>query len=128
MAAHGAPKRVLDEFARGAREMLSTAIGIAAWGLITGVAMGKSGIAPWLMVMMSLLVFVGSAQLAVLPLLALTLLTINSTAFFFSCLNMKPAAATCACPPPIPPRLPSPATAATRRSFMGISGGQSAGV
>jgi ABC-2 type transport system permease protein len=32
--------------------------------------------------------------LAVLPLLALTLLTINSTAFFFSCLNMKPAAAT----------------------------------
>jgi predicted branched-subunit amino acid permease len=58
------------EFARGAREMLSTAIGIAAWGLITGVAMGKSGVEPWLMVLMSLLVFAGSAQLAVLPLLA----------------------------------------------------------
>ena len=58
------------EFARGAREMLSTAIGIAAWGLITGVAMGKSGVAPWLMVLMSMLVFAGSAQLAVLPLLA----------------------------------------------------------
>jgi len=50
--------------------MLSTAIGIAAWGLITGVAMGKSGVEPWLMVLMSLLVFAGSAQLAVLPLLA----------------------------------------------------------
>lgn len=58
------------EFARGAREMFSTAIGIAAWGLITGVAMGKSGIEPWLMVLMSLLVFAGSAQLAVLPLMA----------------------------------------------------------
>jgi predicted branched-subunit amino acid permease len=32
--------------------------------------MGKSGVAPWLMVLMSLLVFAGSAQLAVLPLLA----------------------------------------------------------
>ena len=32
------------EFARGAREMVGTAIGIAAWGLITGVAMGKSGL------------------------------------------------------------------------------------
>jgi len=50
--------------------MLSTAIGIAAWGLITGVAMGKSGVEAWLMVLMSLLVFAGSAQLAVLPLLA----------------------------------------------------------
>lgn len=58
------------EFARGAREMLGTAIGIAAWGLITGVAMGKSGLSPWLMVFMSLVVFAGSAQLAVLPLLA----------------------------------------------------------
>ncbi|HLL09563.1 MAG TPA: AzlC family ABC transporter permease, partial [Rubrivivax sp.] len=50
--------------------MLGTAIGIAAWGLITGVAMGKSGLSPWLMVFMSLVVFAGSAQLAVLPLLA----------------------------------------------------------
>lgn len=58
------------EFARGAREMLSTAIGIAAWGLITGVAMGKSGLPPALMVAMSLLVFAGSAQLAVLPLMS----------------------------------------------------------
>lgn len=57
------------EFRRGSREMLGTAIGIAAWGLVAGVAMGKAGFAPWLMVLMSLLVFAGSAQLAVLPLM-----------------------------------------------------------
>ncbi len=49
--------------------MLGTALGIAAWGLITGVAMGKSGMPLPLMVLMSLLVFAGSAQLAVLPLM-----------------------------------------------------------
>lgn len=57
------------EFARGAREMLGTAIGIGAWGLITGVAMGNSGLPLGVMVLMSLLVFAGSAQLAVLPLM-----------------------------------------------------------
>ena len=50
--------------------MFGTAIGIAAWGLITGVAMGKSGLPLPLMALMSLLVFAGSAQLAVLPLMA----------------------------------------------------------
>ena len=50
--------------------MASTAIGIAAWGLITGVAMGKSGLPAGVMVLMSLVVFAGSAQLAVLPLLS----------------------------------------------------------
>lgn len=49
--------------------MVGTAIGIAAWGLITGVAMGKSGLPLPLMALMSLIVFAGSAQLAVLPLL-----------------------------------------------------------
>ena len=49
--------------------MVGTALGIAAWGLITGVAMGNSGLGVPLSVMMSLLVFAGSAQLAVLPLL-----------------------------------------------------------
>jgi predicted branched-subunit amino acid permease len=69
-AALGAPLWRHPEFARGAREMLGTAIGIAAWGLITGVAMGKCGLPLPLMVIMSLLVFAGSAQLAVLPLMA----------------------------------------------------------
>lgn len=50
--------------------MLGTAVGIAAWGLITGVAMGKSGLPLPLMAFMSLVVFAGSAQLAVLPLMA----------------------------------------------------------
>jgi len=57
------------EFVRGAREMAGTAIGIGAWGLITGVAMGKSGLPLVLMAAMSLLVYAGSAQLAVLPLM-----------------------------------------------------------
>lgn len=50
--------------------MIPTTIGIAAWGLITGVSMGKSGLPPEVMVLMSLLVFAGSAQLAVLPLMS----------------------------------------------------------
>ena len=58
------------EFARGAREMTGTALGIAAWALVTGVAMAKSGLPLPLAVLMSLIVFAGSAQLAVLPLLA----------------------------------------------------------
>lgn len=58
------------QFAEGTRDMLGTAIGIAAWGLITGVAMGKSGLGAPLMIFMSLIVFAGSAQLATLPLLA----------------------------------------------------------
>ncbi len=57
-------------FALGMRDMAPTAIGVAAWGLITGVAMGNSGMAPWVMVCMSLIVYAGSAQLAVLPLMS----------------------------------------------------------
>lgn len=58
------------EFARGARDMTGTALGIAAWGLLTGIAMAKSELAMPLALLMSLLVFAGSAQLAALPLLA----------------------------------------------------------
>ncbi|MBK9134808.1 MAG: AzlC family ABC transporter permease [Betaproteobacteria bacterium] len=50
--------------------MVPTAIGIGAWGLLTGVAMGKAGLSAALMVLMSLVVFAGSAQLAVLPLVS----------------------------------------------------------
>jgi predicted branched-subunit amino acid permease len=56
------------EFARGAREMTSTALGIGAWGLVTGVAMATSGLPLPLAVLMSLLVFSGGAQLAAVPL------------------------------------------------------------
>jgi predicted branched-subunit amino acid permease len=57
------------EFARGARDMVGISLGIAAWGLVTGVAMAKSGLSLPLAVLMSLLVFAGSAQLAALPLI-----------------------------------------------------------
>jgi predicted branched-subunit amino acid permease len=58
------------EFARGVRDMTGTALGIAAWGLLTGIAMAKSDLAMPLALLMSLIVFAGSAQLAALPLLA----------------------------------------------------------
>jgi len=57
-------------FRRGAFDMLDFAPGIAAWGLVTGVAMAKSGLPLPLAVLMSLIVYAGSAQLASLPLLA----------------------------------------------------------
>jgi predicted branched-subunit amino acid permease len=57
------------EFARGARGMAGLALGVAAWGLVTGIAMAQSGLGVALSVAMSLLVFAGSAQLAALPLI-----------------------------------------------------------
>jgi len=57
------------EFRNGARDMVGVSPGIAAWGLVTGVAMAKSGLPLSLSILMSLLVFAGSAQLAALPLL-----------------------------------------------------------
>ena len=58
------------EFRHGAREMVGIALGIGAWGLVTGVAMVKSGLEVPLAVLMSLVVYAGSAQLAALPLIA----------------------------------------------------------
>ncbi|MEZ5720203.1 MAG: AzlC family ABC transporter permease, partial [Burkholderiaceae bacterium] len=50
--------------------MLGTGVGVGAWGLVTGVAMVKSGMSVPLALLMSILVYAGSAQLAVIPLLA----------------------------------------------------------
>ncbi len=58
------------EFRRGAHDMLGISLGLAAWGLVTGVAMVKSGLGVPLSLFMSLVVFSGSAQLASLPLIA----------------------------------------------------------
>jgi len=58
------------EFRRGAHEMFDISLGVAAWGLITGVTMVKSGLSVPLAVAMSLLVYAGSAQLTALPLIA----------------------------------------------------------
>ncbi|MBB3194522.1 AzlC family ABC transporter permease [Roseateles terrae] len=58
------------EFRQGARDMLGITLGISAWGLVTGVAMVKSGLSVGMALFMSLVVFAGSSQLASLPLLA----------------------------------------------------------
>ncbi|MBA4256979.1 MAG: branched-chain amino acid ABC transporter permease, partial [Polaromonas sp.] len=54
----------------GVRDLASVSTGIAAWGLMTGVAMVKSGMSVVEAVAMTLLVFAGSAQLAAMPLIA----------------------------------------------------------
>jgi len=50
--------------------MLDFGPGLAAWGLVTGVAMTQSGLGVGLSILMTLTVYAGSAQLASLPLLA----------------------------------------------------------
>ncbi len=50
--------------------MIGAGLGMGAWGLVTGVAMVKGGMSVPLALVMSLLVYAGSAQLAVVPLLA----------------------------------------------------------
>jgi predicted branched-subunit amino acid permease len=54
----------------GARDAVPMAIGIAAWGVVAGVAMAKSGMGVPLAVFMSVFVYAGSAQIAALPLIA----------------------------------------------------------
>jgi predicted branched-subunit amino acid permease len=53
----------------GVREMLPAGIAIGSWGLVTGVAMVKSGLPVGYAIALSLVVFAGSAQLATLPLI-----------------------------------------------------------
>ncbi len=57
------------EFRRGAKDIVHIALGISAWGLVTGVAMVKGGLSLPLAIFMSLTVFAGSAQLTALPLM-----------------------------------------------------------
>jgi len=57
-------------FRAGQRAILQSLPGAGAWGLVSGVAMVKGGLAvPWA-IFMSLTVYAGSAQLAALPLIA----------------------------------------------------------
>uniref|UniRef100_E6PNT8 Putative branched-chain amino acid permease (Azaleucine resistance) AzlC n=1 Tax=mine drainage metagenome TaxID=410659 RepID=E6PNT8_9ZZZZ len=58
------------DFREGFRDMRAVGLGISAWGLVTGVAMVKSGLSVWLALVISLTVYAGSAQLAALPLIA----------------------------------------------------------
>ena len=57
------------EFRNGVRATASVAPGIAAWGLMTGVAMVKSGMSVIEAVAMTLFVYAGSSQLAAIPLI-----------------------------------------------------------
>lgn len=61
---HGHPA-----FREGARDMAPLATGIAAWGLMTGVAMVKSGMSVVEALAMTFLVYAGSSQLASIPLI-----------------------------------------------------------
>jgi predicted branched-subunit amino acid permease len=61
--------RRLPQFAQGLRASAPIAPGIAAWGLMTGVAMVKSGMSVVEATAMTLLVYAGSSQLAAIPLL-----------------------------------------------------------
>lgn len=76
------------EYLKGVRDLVSVSTGIAAWGLMTGVAMVKSGMSSIEAIAMTLLVFAGSAQLAAIPLIAsgAPLWVILATAF---CVNLR---------------------------------------
>jgi predicted branched-subunit amino acid permease len=58
------------KFREGMRDCGPMTIGIAAWGLVAGVAMVKSGLGIPLAILMSVLVSAGSSQIAALPLIA----------------------------------------------------------
>jgi predicted branched-subunit amino acid permease len=77
-----------DAFRLGFTDNLGPSLGISAWGLVTGVAMIKSGMSLPLAALMSVLVYAGSAQLAALPLLAAgaPLWVLWATAF---CMNLR---------------------------------------
>lgn len=77
-----------DEYWRGLRDLIGPSLGISAWALVTGVAMIKSGLSIPLAVLMSLVVYAGSAQLAALPLIAAgaPLWVLWATAF---CVNLR---------------------------------------
>jgi predicted branched-subunit amino acid permease len=76
------------EFRRGFGDMVAPSLGIAAWGLVTGVAMVKSGLSVPVAAAMSIFVNAGSAQLAALPLLmaGAPLWVLWATAF---CVNLR---------------------------------------
>jgi predicted branched-subunit amino acid permease len=76
------------EFLIGARDMAGVAPGIAAWGLMTGVAMMKSGLSLVESLAMAMLVFAGSSQLAAMPLIVTgaPMWVILATAF---CVNLR---------------------------------------
>jgi len=76
------------EFWEGVRDQGSVAMGISAWGLMTGVAMVKSGLSVAEALLMTLIVYAGSAQLAAVPMMVsgAPLWVILAAAF---CVNLR---------------------------------------
>jgi predicted branched-subunit amino acid permease len=64
------PQTEREAFREGVRTYSPTLMAIFSWGLVTGIAMSKSVMTVPQALGMSLLVYAGSSQLAVLPLLA----------------------------------------------------------
>ena len=58
------------EYWQGFRDQTSVALGISAWGLMTGVALVKSGMSVIEALLMTLIVYAGGAQLAAVPMIA----------------------------------------------------------
>lgn len=57
-------------FDAGLRAVAPALLATGVWGLVTGVAMVKTGLTEWQALGMTLLVFAGTAQMAALPLIA----------------------------------------------------------
>ena len=62
--------RQQPEFLQGLKDQAAVAAGTAAWGLMTGVAMVNAGLSPVEALLMTFVVYAGSAQLTAVPLLA----------------------------------------------------------
>jgi predicted branched-subunit amino acid permease len=75
-------------FREAARTMLPAATGIAAWGLMTGVAMVRSGMSVVEALAMTFFVYAGSSQLAAIPLIVASapVWVILATGF---CVNLR---------------------------------------
>lgn len=76
------------EFRQGALDALAAAPGLAAWGLMMGVAMVKSGMSTFEALLMGGIVYAGSSQLAAIPLLSVgaPMWVILATGF---CVNLR---------------------------------------
>ena len=59
-----------DAFRAGVRAITPALIATGTWGMVTGVAMVKSGLTESMALAMTLLMYAGSAQLTSLPLIA----------------------------------------------------------
>ncbi|OIN92527.1 MAG: branched-chain amino acid ABC transporter permease [Comamonadaceae bacterium CG1_02_60_18] len=76
------------EFRVGALDAMAAAPGLAAWGLMMGVAMVDSGLSTFEALLMGCIVFAGSSQLAAIPLIAVgaPMWVVLATGF---CVNLR---------------------------------------